>query len=141
MARLADLILAAVPYRLPTHLYSYVPGVSPMSTDKSVAIALVSYLATIFGIQAIQRNRQPAKLTTLFQAHNVFLSSGSALLLVLMLEEIIPIWYQRGLHGALCDAEAWTPVWICIPASCILVLIIPAAHGVLLHDQLLLQVH
>ncbi|TEB35044.1 elongase of fatty acids [Coprinellus micaceus] len=109
MAPLADLILAVVPYRLPVHLYTYVPGVSPLSTDKTVLTALGSYLAIIFGIQAFQKNRQPLKLTTLFQAHNVILSSGSALLLALMLEEILPIGYQRGLHGVLCDAEAWTP--------------------------------
>jgi hypothetical protein len=140
MAPLADLILAVVPYRLPVHLYTYVPGVSPLSTDKTVLTALASYLAIIFGIQAFQKNRQPLKLTTLFQAHNVILSSGSALLLALMLEEILPIGYQRGLHGVLCDAEAWTPVRLCIPASSIGVLMAFPAHGILLHDQLLLQV-
>lgn len=107
---LADILLAAIPYRLPVHLYSYVEGVTPLSTDKVVVTALIGYLATIFSIQAVMKDRQALKLTTLFQIHNVILSSGSALLLALMLEEIIPIWYKNGLHAALCDAESWTPV-------------------------------
>ncbi|KAF5314067.1 hypothetical protein D9611_006810 [Ephemerocybe angulata] len=109
MAPLADLILATVPYRLPLHLYTYVPGTSPLSTDTVVGVALVSYLATIFGIQALMKNQQPRKLTALFQIHNVILSSGSLLLLALMLEEIVPIMYKQGLHAALCDASSWTP--------------------------------
>jgi hypothetical protein len=106
---LADILLAAIPYRLPVHLYTYVEGVTPLSTDKVVVTALIGYLVTIFSIQAIMKPRQALKLTTLFQIHNVILSSGSALLLALMLEEIVPIWYKNGLHSALCDAESWTP--------------------------------
>ena len=112
MASLSDLILAAVPYRLPVHLYSYVPGVSPLSTDTSVTVALVSYLAAIFGIQAYMKDKEPRKLTALFQAHNIFLTTGSGLLLVLMLEEIVPIIWNRGIHAALCHADSWTPVRI-----------------------------
>lgn len=107
---LADILLAAIPYRLPVHLYTYVEGVTPLSTDKVVVTALIGYLVTIFSIQAIMKPRQALRLTTLFQIHNVILSSGSALLLALMLEEIVPIWYKNGLHSALCDAESWTPV-------------------------------
>ncbi|KAF8973923.1 elongase [Flammula alnicola] len=109
MASLAGFLLAKIPYRLPTHLYTYVEGVTPLSTDKAVITALISYLVTIFSIQAFMTNRQPLKLTTLFQIHNVILSSGSALLLALMLEEILPMWWNRGIHSALCAAESWTP--------------------------------
>jgi len=70
--------------------------------------ALTSYLAIIFGVQAFMKNQQPIRLNTLFQAHNVILSSGSLLLLVLMLEEILPIWWNNGVHHALCAEEAWT---------------------------------
>ncbi len=112
MAPLADLLLANIPYRLPTHLYTYVVGATPLSTDKAVVSALVTYLVTIFSIQAFMKNRQPFKLTGLFQIHNVFLSSGSALLLALMLEEILPIWWKHGLHNALCAERSWTPVSI-----------------------------
>ncbi|KAF8203660.1 elongase of fatty acids [Pholiota molesta] len=109
MVSLADLLLAYIPYRLPTHLYSYVSEVTPLSTDKAVLSALATYLVTIFSIQAFMKSRQPLKLTTLFQIHNVILSSGSALLLALMLEEILPVVWNRGLYHAICAAEAWSP--------------------------------
>ena len=110
MVSLADFLLSQIPYRLPPHLYSYVKAQTPLSTDKSVVSALVAYLTVIFGIQAFQKNRPAQKLTTLFQAHNVFLSVGSALLLALMLEEILPIMWKHGLYYSLCSEHAWTPV-------------------------------
>jgi fatty acid elongase 3 len=121
MVSLADLLLAYIPYRLPTHLYSYVSEVTPLSTDKAVLSALATYLVTIFSIQAFMKSRQPLKLTTLFQIHNVILSSGSALLLALMLEEILPVVWNRGLYHAICAAEAWSPVSVlaCYDASSI----------------------
>ena len=110
MVSLADFLLPKIPYRLPPHLYSYVKAQTPLSTDKSVLSALVAYLAVIFSIQAFQKNRPAQKLTILFQAHNVILSVGSALLLVLMLEEIVPIIWKHGLFYALCSEHSWTPV-------------------------------
>jgi fatty acid elongase 3 len=56
------------------------------------------------------RDKQPLKLQFLFQTHNVILSSGSLLLLVLMLEEIIPIGFKLGPFGMICGEKAWTPV-------------------------------
>jgi hypothetical protein len=110
MAPLADFLLANIPYRLPTHLSSYVEGVTPLSTTPAVLAALASYLAVIFGTQFFMKNQQPRKLTTLFQIHNVLLSSGSFLLLALMLEEIIPKLWTHGLHFALCNEKSWTSV-------------------------------
>lgn len=114
MFSLADFLLSKIPYRLPPHLYSYTKGVTPLSTDSSVIAALVVYLVTIFGIQALQRNRPAYKINALFQVHNVVLSVGSALLFVLMLEEILPILWNHGVYYALCADGAWTPVrWPC----------------------------
>ena len=111
MARLADIILKHVPLpQLPYHLSHYVRGATPLSTQPVVIGVLAGYLATIFGIREIMKTRQPQKLTFLFQVHNVILSSGSALLLALMLEEILPIYWRHGLFYALCDANAWTEV-------------------------------
>ena len=107
---LEDSLLDMIPFRLPTHLYTYVEGVTPLSTDKAVLSALVSYFVVIFSIQAFMKNRQPFKLTAPFQIHNVILSLGSLLLLFLILEEILPILWNNGLHSALCDEGSWTPV-------------------------------
>ncbi|KAF5355628.1 hypothetical protein D9756_003766 [Leucocoprinus leucothites] len=108
MAPLADLLLAYIPFRLPHHLSSYVIGKTPLSTTPVVVSMLAGYLTVIFGIKALMTNRQPYKLTTLFQIHNIFLSSGSALLLALMLEEIVPHVWRHGIRHALCDEAAWT---------------------------------
>ncbi|KAJ7597038.1 GNS1/SUR4 membrane protein [Mycena floridula] len=108
MAPLADFLLRYVPISLPRHLYSYVPGQTPLSTTPSVVAALISYLVIIFGVQAYMKDKEPQKLNTLFQAHNVFLSSGSLLLLVLMLEEIVPIGWKNGIFSAMCDEQSWT---------------------------------
>ncbi|KAF7320342.1 Elongation of fatty acids protein [Mycena kentingensis (nom. inval.)] len=106
---LADALLSVVPFRLPPHLTSFIPHETPLSTTPVVLGTLVGYLVLIFGIQAAMKNSQPQKLNTLFQAHNVFLSSGSLLLLVLTLEEIIPIVWRTGLFNGLCAEESWTP--------------------------------
>jgi fatty acid elongase 3 len=109
MARLADFLLKYAPLpNLPYHLTHYVRGATPLSTQPVVLGFLAGYLATIFGIREIMKTRQPQKLTFLFQVHNALLSSGSALLLVLMLEEILPIYWRHGVFQALCGARAWT---------------------------------
>ena len=71
---------------------------------------MVAYLTTIFTIQHLLRDKQPYVLLAWFRAHNIILSLGSALLLALMLEEIVPILFQHGFRYAICDRAAWTPV-------------------------------
>lgn len=111
MAPLADFLLKYIPIpHIPYHLTHYVRGATPLSTQPVVLSVLAGYLATIFGIREIMKTRQPQKLTFLFQVHNVILSSGSALLLALMLEEILPIYWRHGLFYAMCDVGAWTEV-------------------------------
>ena len=111
MAPLADFILKYAPIpQIPYYYTRYVRGETPLSTQPVVLSILAGYLATIFCIHEIMKTRQPPKLTFLFQVHNVILSSGSALLLALMLEEILPIYWQHGAFYALCNAGAWTEV-------------------------------
>jgi len=111
MAPLADFILKYVPIpQIPYHYTHYVRGATPLSTQPIVLSVLAGYLATIFAIREIMKTRQPQKLTFLFQVHNAILSSGSALLLALMLEEILPIYWRHGLFYALCNGGAWTEV-------------------------------
>ncbi|KAJ3577021.1 hypothetical protein NP233_g33 [Leucocoprinus birnbaumii] len=109
MAPIANFLLAHISFRLPPYLSSYVSGQTPLSTVTSVNASLAGYLAITFGIQALMKDRQPYKLTTLFRAHNIVLSLGSALLLVLIMEEIVPLIWQRGLHHSICSPEVLTP--------------------------------
>ncbi|KAG8949681.1 hypothetical protein FRC04_008427 [Tulasnella sp. 424] len=109
MFSVADTIEAAWPFQLPVWFTSYHQEVTPLSTWPVVASAIVVYLSTIFGIREIMRDRQPLKLTFLFQLHNLLLTTGSGLLLVVMLEEIVPIVWKHGLFYGICGYGAWTP--------------------------------
>jgi fatty acid elongase 3 len=111
MAPLADFLLAHVHFpSIPHYLTSYVRGETPLSTTPSVLTALASYLAVIFGVQAIMKNQPAQKLTPLFRVHNMFLSAGSLLLLVLMLEETLPNVWNNGVFYAICSDDSWTRV-------------------------------
>lgn len=107
---LAEFLLSLPIPRPPTYLTSWKPEVTPLSTLQGVSTTLAVYLATIFGIQALLKNGQPKKLNTLFQIHNVILTGGSGLLLVLMLEEIVPIIWKHGPFYAVCGEGVWTEV-------------------------------
>ncbi|KZW02185.1 GNS1/SUR4 membrane protein, partial [Exidia glandulosa HHB12029] len=110
MAPLADALLAVLPKNaLPYYLRQYTPPLTPMSSVPVVVAALVGYLTLVFGLREVMRDREPMKLQFLFQLHNVLLSAGSGLLLVLMVEEIFPIWRKHGLFYAMCGTGAWTP--------------------------------
>ncbi|QRV76705.1 fatty acid elongase [Ceratobasidium sp. AG-Ba] len=111
MAPLADALLSVIPkeWHLPYYLTEYHPGVTPLSTVPVVVACLVGYLTTIFSVREFMRGREPMKLSTLFQFHNMYLTLGSGLLLVLMVEEILPIWWKNGLFSAMCADESWTP--------------------------------
>ncbi|VDC06304.1 unnamed protein product [Peniophora sp. CBMAI 1063] len=109
MFNLADTILAYVP--LPELKYEHthwVRGATPLSTQPVVVAALVSYLVVIFGIQEIMKNRKPLKLQVPFMIHNVYLTTGSGLLLMLMLEEILPKLWNHGVFYAICNSSSWT---------------------------------
>ncbi|KAA1471481.1 elongase of fatty acids ELO [Dentipellis sp. KUC8613] len=110
MAPLADFLLQYAPLpSVPYYLTHYVPGATPLSTWPAVVSTLVGYLAAIFGIREIMKGRQPLKLTFLFQVHNVILSAGSAILLALFLEEMLPALWYHGPFYALCNHDVWTP--------------------------------
>ncbi|CAE6445237.1 unnamed protein product [Rhizoctonia solani] len=111
MAPLADALLSVIPkeWHLPSHLVTYQAGVTPLSTPPIVVACLVGYLTTIFSLREVMRSREPMKLNTLFQFHNLYLTTGSGLLLLLMVEEVFPIWWKNGLFNAMCAESSWTP--------------------------------
>lgn len=144
MTVLADFLLTVVPKdSIPTYLKTYIPGESPLSTWPVVTTALASYLAIIFGIREIMKDRSPQRLNTLFRIHNAFLSVGSLILLVLMMEEVGSIRLTNTTYGTMCDESSWTEVCLdtFIPSLSFRHSSITTEARVLLHDQLLLQVH
>ncbi|KAH9944374.1 GNS1/SUR4 membrane protein [Epithele typhae] len=111
MASLSDLLLhraglgsLPVPYPL-TH---YVAGKTPLSTPQEVYPMLAAYLVTIFSIRAFMKNRSPLKLQFLFRVHNAFLSSGSLLLVLLIMEEVVPRYLKHGTFWVLCNDDMWS---------------------------------
>ncbi len=113
MAPLADFLLARLPLAslgVPYRLTHYVPGKTPLSTPQEVFPTLAAYLVIIFGIQAWRANKPPLKLQLLFRLHNAFLSSGSLLLVALILEDVVPRVYEHGVFYGFCNVQMWSDV-------------------------------
>ena len=113
MAPLADFLLSRLPLTslgVPYELTHYVPGKTPLSTPQEVFPTLAAYLVTIFGIQAWMKNKPPYKLQFLLRLHNAFLTSGSLLLVLLIMEEVVPAVYKNGVFWGLCNVNMWSEV-------------------------------
>lgn len=88
--------------------FQFIAGELPLSTFPPVAAAIFTYYLVIFGGRAILKNTKPLKLNCLFQLHNLILTTLSLVLLILMLEQLIPMITRNGLYFAICDIGAWT---------------------------------
>ncbi|EKM61049.1 uncharacterized protein PHACADRAFT_180203 [Phanerochaete carnosa HHB-10118-sp] len=109
MAPLADFILAHIPLpSVPHYLTSYVNGKTPLSSMQEVGPALVAYLVIVFSTQQFMKDRPAYRLRIPFQIHNMFLSSGSLLLMSLILEEVIPMVWKNGPFWGMCSTNMWT---------------------------------
>ncbi|QLQ78808.1 hypothetical protein HG537_0B01560 [Torulaspora globosa] len=88
--------------------FEFIEGELPLSTLPTVIGAIVTYYVVIFGGRAVLKGSKPLKLNFLFQLHNIFLTSASLLLLLLMIEQLIPMISRNGLYFAICNIGAWT---------------------------------
>lgn len=87
--------------------FRFVQGL-PMSTLPEVLVAISAYYIIIFGGRALLKGRKPFQLNGLFQLHNLFLTSISLMILVLMIEQLVPMIVHNGLYYAICNVGAWT---------------------------------
>ena len=92
----------------PAEDFEFIAGKTPMSTLTETIVAIVVYLAVIFGGREFMKNRQPYKLNALFMAHNFMLTAVSGTLLVLFAEQLIPSLWRDGLYENICGADGWT---------------------------------
>jgi fatty acid elongase 3 len=106
----------------PASEFKFVEGVTPMSTFKETAIALVAYYIIIFGGREVMKNRPAFKLNALFMIHNFYLTAISATLLALFIEQLVPTLYRHGLFFTICDHQGgWTqPLIVLYYVSCLL---------------------
>jgi fatty acid elongase 3 len=102
-ARVYELIFGSHPDQ-----FKFVPGETWLSTNTAVVTTCIVYLSVIFGGQALMRQRKPIALPTLFKLHNLILSIGSGLLLLLFIEQLLGPILRNGPFWAVCAADAWT---------------------------------
>ena len=90
--------------------FQFISGHLPLSTLPEALMAITIYYIVIFGGDYIFKkfNIKPFVLNGLFQIHNLFLTTLSFTLLILMCEQIIPMIYHHGLFYTICDIKAWT---------------------------------
>lgn len=76
----------------------------------AIGIVLIYYLF-VFGAQyTMKKWHLPSlKSTPMFQIHNLFLSLVSLILLLLLVEQIIPMVYHHGFFWSICSVEAFSP--------------------------------
>ncbi|KAF9581874.1 hypothetical protein BGW38_000951 [Lunasporangiospora selenospora] len=88
--------------------FAFTEGVTPLSTQYEVAMWTVTYFIVIFGGRQIMKTQEAFKLKSLFIFHNFLLTIASGALLVLFIENLVPILARNGLFYAICDDGAWT---------------------------------
>lgn len=93
----------------PADDFRFIPFETSLSTFKAASISIVMYYLVILGGQSIMRKRTPFKLENLFLFHNLCLTAISGILLILFVEQIIPILARDGIFHAICHHEGgWT---------------------------------
>ncbi|KAL6947288.1 Fatty acyl-CoA elongase/Polyunsaturated fatty acid specific elongation enzyme [Hanseniaspora vineae] len=94
--------------------FQFIQGETPLATFSVVAGAIVTYYVTIFGGRYVLQNSKPFVLKRVSQIHNLFLTALSGTLLVLFIEQLVPMVYRHGLYYAICDQGAWTQPMVCL---------------------------
>ncbi|CAN6672260.1 fatty acid elongase 2 [Trichomonascus vanleenenianus] len=80
----------------------------PFSSTYQVVAAIVTYYIVIFGGREVLRCAPVIKLNWLFRLHNFALTVISFTLLILLVEQLIPILVRHGLLYAICNSGSWT---------------------------------
>ncbi|KAF9405045.1 hypothetical protein BGZ94_003788 [Podila epigama] len=88
--------------------FAFQAGVTPFSTQYEVAMWTITYFIVIFGGRQIMKSQEAFKLKPLFILHNFLLTLVSGTLLVLFIENLVPIVARHGIFYSVCDDGAWT---------------------------------
>ncbi|PVU91354.1 hypothetical protein BB561_004441 [Smittium simulii] len=88
--------------------WSYTVGHTFGSTWTQVLSVTAIYLFAVFAGKLLMKNRKPFVLKSFTLFHNLTLSIGSALLLLLFVEQLLPKLTSNGLFWSICHNDAWT---------------------------------
>ncbi|AAS53957.1 AFR586Wp [Eremothecium gossypii ATCC 10895] len=95
----------------PAESFRFVKQQTFMANGWQALVAIVAYYVVIFGGQAALRavRAPPLQLNRLFQLHNLLLTLVSLVLLLLMVEQVVPMVWRHGLLWAICAPGAFAP--------------------------------
>jgi fatty acid elongase 3 len=113
----------------PASQFHFLPGYTSLSTVPEVVGAIAAYYLTIWGGHQIMKNQQPLKLNSLFMAHNLILTVVSGGLLVLFIEQLLPIIWRNGVFYSICSPDCWTQ-------KIVTLYYVPTTHSILRLIQL-----
>jgi len=89
--------------------FKFVSGVTPLSTLKETATALIAYYIIVFGGRELMKKRKAFVLNGPFMIHNFYLTAISGILLVLFIEQLLSTVVKNGIFFAICDHKGgWT---------------------------------
>jgi len=79
----------------------------PLYNFWTVVSLYIGYYVVIFGLQRIMKGFQPIRFKNTVIVHNIFLSSMSLALLLMIVERLISPITEHGLFYAVCSADMW----------------------------------
>lgn len=89
--------------------FRFKQGNVPLSQLHEVVFGFALYLTVVFSIQHIMKKHNPIRLKWLNFLHNCILCVGSAILVTLFMEIIIPMIYHHGFYYSICNPAARDP--------------------------------
>lgn len=94
----------------PASQFEFIYNKTFMANGYQAIAVICAYYVIIFGGRSLMNslNIAPLKLNYLFQLHNIFLTVASLILLLLSIEQILPIIVKDGIFGAICYESSFT---------------------------------